>query len=317
MGRRKLIDQDVWVGPGPAQSSGDGTSWRAQRSFAPAPSAPHFCTRRSRRVNLVYRAALHSDDSSLKHGMRVCAAHMRGLSIARADGSRLLQAAPDHRVQLERGPWGLPLALESLTHRPPPPPPLARSSQADGLRAPLLPRPASAATASSDDGPPPHLTLTASHVAIDPRAAEETLEAVAAARAEHRRELKGLALNALSTVFGTGMSLCAKISGTCVVMRGATAAAVQCRATRRRVGAPSLAASRRGGGGGGGRRPEGRAAFVSPPLFSSLRLATSHPPPFLPLHLTPSIVRCPPPPPPLRPLPSRQAPKASACLKSC
>lgn len=36
------------------------------------------------------------------------------------------------------------------------------------------------------------------------------------ARAAHRRELRGLALNALSTLFGTGMSLFAKISGGCI-----------------------------------------------------------------------------------------------------
>lgn len=50
---------------------------------------------------------------------------------------------------------------------------------------------------------------------VDPEAASFVDHAAKEARAAHRRELRGLALNALSTLFGTGMSLFAKISGAC------------------------------------------------------------------------------------------------------
>jgi len=52
-------------------------------------------------------------------------------------------------------------------------------------------------------------------VELDPEAGSPDDHAAKEARAAHRRELRGLALNALSTLFGTGMSLFAKISGVC------------------------------------------------------------------------------------------------------
>ncbi|KAL4421372.1 hypothetical protein ABPG75_010663 [Micractinium tetrahymenae] len=59
-------------------------------------------------------------------------------------------------------------------------------------------------------GPP--ISLAASRVDIDPEA-QDALEKAAEAKRTHRRELVGLGYNALSTVFGTGMSLFAKVSG--------------------------------------------------------------------------------------------------------
>lgn len=56
------------------------------------------------------------------------------------------------------------------------------------------------------------LCHTCRAVEVDPEAADPD-HGAKEARATRRRELRGLALNALSTLFGTGMSLFAKISG--------------------------------------------------------------------------------------------------------
>jgi len=64
-------------------------------------------------------------------------------------------------------------------------------------------------------------------VDIDPEAANKTAEERRQEeKIAQRRERFGLSLNALSTVFGTGMSLCAKISGAWVDGAGCTGGVV-------------------------------------------------------------------------------------------
>ncbi|PRW32584.1 Solute carrier family 35 member G1 [Chlorella sorokiniana] len=89
--------------------------------------------------------------------------------------------------------------------------PLLAAYDADGaLGVPAPPRPPAAPLLPPPSGAGAAAELPS--VEVDPEAGEYD-HAAKAARAAHRRELRGLGLNALSTLFGTGMSLFAKISG--------------------------------------------------------------------------------------------------------
>lgn len=148
------------------------------------------------------RNLTNAEDAALSNG-ETLPRGPRGASsrpIAGTHAAAPLDARPA-AVPAGRRPAAPPLRRLSAARRSP-----AQSGRPDEpeLEAPLLP-----AAADEEDGA---LPASESRLTIDPAAAEEAQRA-AEERAARRRELRGLGYNALSTLFGTGMSLFAKVSG--------------------------------------------------------------------------------------------------------